>query len=96
MPDFYVTFGQKYRQEPHLRFREAHPDGWVRIVAHTRDRAREIAFALLKPWAGLYAAVEFRRELYPRGELMVYDYSYEPADYLEVSAGGNSTLDSGG
>lgn len=32
MPEFYFTFGQKYRREPHP-CEYAHPDGYVTVVA---------------------------------------------------------------
>lgn len=86
MPDFFVTFGQKYREEPHPRFKDAHPDGWLRIVARTHFRARQIAFSILgQGWAGLYAAEDFHPGYYSRGELGVRDFSFVPSDDLETA-----------
>lgn len=70
--DFFVTFGQKYRYEPHPQFGKAHPDGWIRINAPDEDAARNAAFTLLGTgWATMYDS-EPQREIYPRGELAAF------------------------
>jgi hypothetical protein len=68
-----VTFGQKYVLEPHPRFPEAHPDGWVTILVGGEDEARAIAFRELgRDWSGLYDADDIGHQMFPRGELAVF------------------------
>lgn len=67
---FYLTFGQKYRSEPHPTLRNASPDGWYVIDAPDEETAHELALAVVgKYWAFLYAEGEFCRELYAKGKL---------------------------
>ena len=70
---FYVTFGGKYRTEPHPTFREAHPDGYVRIEACCEEDARSQAKVVLgRAWSHLYLQVpEFVYA--PRGEIGVIE-----------------------
>lgn len=52
---FYVTFGQKYRDEPHPHLPLAHPDNWVEVEAWGEMAARAIACENLgKYWSGIY------------------------------------------
>lgn len=44
METCYVTFGQKYRTEPHPIDERAHPDGWFEFVAETYDEAERMAY----------------------------------------------------
>lgn len=46
MKEHYFTFGQRYRIEPHPKYRKAHPDGYVTIVAADYEAARIKAFDL--------------------------------------------------
>lgn len=47
MPEFRITFGQKYRRELHPTFGGAHPDGWLTIMADDEDAARATAVGWL-------------------------------------------------
>jgi len=69
-PEFFVTFGQRYRQETHPVFPPAHPDGWLRVVgAADITQAREAAFKTLgSQWSNIYAD-ELHPETFPLGEL---------------------------
>lgn len=81
MAEWFVTFGQRYRTETHPVFADAHPDGWVTIVADSEEQARRVAFGLLgRQWAFLYPSTYTEldqglrpgrkwAELFPRGEL---------------------------
>lgn len=68
---FYLTFGQIYAREQHPRMVEAHPDGYVVIMACNYDHAREMAFNALGPaWSMIYDETEFNNmSLYPRGPI---------------------------
>jgi hypothetical protein len=70
MPEFMVTFGQRYAHEIHPRFGDAHPDGWVTVEAadYGQARARVIGW-LGREWSWLYTADDFQPEFFPRGEL---------------------------
>lgn len=46
--NFYFTFGQKYRDKMHPSFADAHPDGWVRIVAESHLIAHNYAMKLFE------------------------------------------------
>jgi hypothetical protein len=55
LKEFLVTFGQKYRREPHPKVKYADPDGWLSIMAYDYDQAREMAFQELGPsWSFIY------------------------------------------
>lgn len=70
LKNFYVTFGQRYRQEHHPFMANAHPDGWLRIEAETNAEARETAFDWLDVhWAFVYDEKDFDKSLFPLGEL---------------------------
>lgn len=70
MPEFYVTFQQRFRREPHPRLAEAHPDGWLVIEAPSYGRAKRAADDTLgeHDWSMLYQ-VPPDRNFFPRGEL---------------------------
>lgn len=68
MPEFYVTFGQKYRHEPHPQ--GGHPDGWFVVEADDKATAHDLAFQFLnEKWSFLYSKAEFDPTYYPLGEL---------------------------
>ena len=78
--EFYLTFGQKYREEPHeLGYHWVDPDGWLTVQytvpegvkpGDARARAREAAYAYLGGhYAFDYDESNLRHELYPLGEL---------------------------
>lgn len=72
MSKFYVTFGQKYRLEPHPRFDKADPDGVLEIEAQDIDVARRVANGICGPyWSGLYNEDEYKETkcYYPLGIL---------------------------
>lgn len=64
---WYVTFGQKYRYEPHPQ--GGHPDGYFVIEAVNEAEARAKAFATFgKAWANMYEGTPASRYA-PLGEL---------------------------
>ena len=68
MKKFYVTFGQKYRNEPHPQ--KGHPDGWFTFYADNEEDARKMALDYLgNRWAFMYEENEFSRRFYPLGQL---------------------------
>jgi hypothetical protein len=83
MPEYRVTFGQRYATETHPMFGGAHPDGWVTIIAPTRHRARcRVVEELGAHWCDLYGPDdgppwdgwdgwddEWWERLFPLGEL---------------------------
>jgi len=65
---YYVTFGQRYRIEPHPILSNAHPDGWVEVESDSEADARRLTFHHLKNrWAFMYRADEFIPDLHDRG-----------------------------
>jgi hypothetical protein len=69
---FYVTFGQKYRTEPHPVMETAHPDGVVEVSAINEDAARVIVTDKLgAAWAFLYPEDKLDLNHYPLGVLAV-------------------------
>lgn len=69
MKTFYVTFGQKYRHEPHPVLPEAHPDGYLAIEADTEEQARAKAFELTGGKFAFMYQTEPERAFYPLGEI---------------------------
>lgn len=70
--NFFVTFGQKYRTEPHPKVKYAHPDGWLTVEAHNREAAHAKAFSELGEFfATMYSEESFesKKQFFPRGEL---------------------------
>lgn len=74
MKRYYLTFGQKYRQNLHplaVNGIYPHPDGWVTIEADTYDEAKEIAYVTFGVhWSFIYT-LEPDVGMFPRGELTV-------------------------
>lgn len=76
--DRYVTFGQKYAQEPHPVLGPAmHPNGWLRVTNLPEDdevAARMYLFRML----GTYWAFDYTEEpdagTFVYGELAVLDF----------------------
>ena len=63
---FYVTFGQRYRHEPHQY--GGHPDGWTEVQADSKDSAvSKIQRRYGNAWSNIYDADRFDPSLYPRG-----------------------------
>jgi hypothetical protein len=72
MAEYILTFGVRYNSEPHPRWPECNPKGWVRIDAPDYEQARTIAVARFGlHWSQLTPAGYFRPERFPAGELMV-------------------------
>jgi hypothetical protein len=71
MNEYVITFGQKYRREPHPTFPAAHPDGYVTVVAEDFEDCRRQTLAVLgRAWAFDYAPGELDVEKWaPLGEL---------------------------
>lgn len=72
MPEFALTFGQKYHREEHPKFPGAHPDGYVIIVADDAAAARGLAIAHFGTfWCDLYGPDTWAASAhyFPRGEL---------------------------
>lgn len=73
MKEFFVTFGQKYRQDPHPLMPEAHPDGYFVVEAEDMGQARDkVVESLGQAWAFIYSEEEFKMNgisLHPKGEL---------------------------
>ncbi len=71
---FFVTFGQKYRTEPHpvLGLIPSLPDQWVEIEAETVKAAHDAAMILLmQAWSMMYSEAEFDDSYYPKGKLII-------------------------
>lgn len=65
---FYITFGQKYRTEPHPTFDKADPDGVLEVEADNADEAREKVVAKLGEfWSFIYPADELDLDNFPLG-----------------------------
>lgn len=65
---FYITFGQKYRYEPHPH--GGHPDGWFEVEAESAGEARNKVFLLLKnQWSFMYSEDEFEPKHFPKGKM---------------------------
>lgn len=77
---FYVTFGQQYRRDPHPTYTEAHPDRWVRVdLTHAeldqpaRIHATELVVHRIgRAWSMLYDQSDFTPAYYPLGEVAVW------------------------
>lgn len=69
MPKYFLTVGQKYRDEPHPI--GLHPDHFYAIEALNYSDALAIVFnSIGNRWAFLYPEQEFHdKELYTHGEL---------------------------
>ena len=74
MSRYYVTFGQKYRQEQHPVLGAAYgcavPDGWVVFEADDEAQARNKIFAALgHAWAFVYDEEDWCADWYSLGEM---------------------------
>jgi len=72
MPEFYFTFGQRYRHEPHPKVGQlAHPDGWFTIESAHHEWAVEKMHEICGPhWANVYdESNKPDLQTFPRGEL---------------------------
>jgi len=68
MPNYYITFGQKYRHEPHPTGLPIHPDACTKVIASDITAARNIAFDCYGPyWGFIYEESEFDAKDFPRG-----------------------------
>jgi len=70
MNKYYVTVGQRYRQEQHPLFPRAHPDGWITVHAESYNRAREgVEQVLGEHWSVIYSELSFHKDYFPKGEV---------------------------
>lgn len=68
MPVFCVTFGQRFRREPHPADVQIHPDGWVEIEARSEEAATAVARKHFgDQWSNLYSETDFDRQYFPLG-----------------------------
>lgn len=68
--EFIVTFGQKYRSEPHPKVDYANPDGFLVIEAIDEKSARGKAFEELgEYWSHCYPRTTEHEKYFPLGEL---------------------------
>jgi hypothetical protein len=66
---FYVTFGQRYRREPHPSGHLIHPDSYVKVEARGwREAEARVLEVFGQHYAFLYDEAGFKPELFPRGE----------------------------
>jgi hypothetical protein len=76
MQTFYVTFGVKYREEQHPIWPNAHPDGYLTVIAKDESMARRFTAALLATnWAFIYDEEHFNISRWTRGELGRIEFS---------------------
>lgn len=55
LTEYRITFGIRYADETHPRFPEAHPDGWVAVMAENEDAARRLVHDRIgNDWAFIY------------------------------------------
>lgn len=75
MPNWYLTFGSKYRQEPHPLGSGAHPDGYIVVYGLNEAIARQQVVQLIgDKWSMLYSEEEFTSEDFAFEEMRVVDY----------------------
>lgn len=68
--NFYFTFGQKYSYEQHPTYEKATPNGWVRIVADSYEKARDKAFDLFgEHFSMQYTEQTWDPRFFPAGEI---------------------------
>lgn len=68
MNKYYITFGQKYRNEKHPG--GGHPDGWVTVYANSMGEARALISNVLGiQWAFIYDETDFKADHFSKGEL---------------------------
>ncbi len=72
---YYLTFGQKHRQDAHAYLAEhpdarIHPDGYWEIQASSIEEAHDKARAVLGlDWSMLYAEEDFDKDYFPLGKI---------------------------
>lgn len=66
MPNWHLTFGQKYCREPHpLGPQGGNPNGYVTVKASSLEQAIDQVWALIgDAWSMLYSEEEFTSEKY--------------------------------
>lgn len=65
---FYVTFGYKYKSEPHPNYHRANPDGYVVINAESEEKARQQAFKVFgNYWSFIYSEEKMQFHFFPKG-----------------------------
>jgi hypothetical protein len=74
MSKYYITFGQKYRTEPHPILGICCADGYVVVKAEDMKQARDFVFTTFgTAWSNIYAEnYDFAmpiNELFPMGEI---------------------------
>ena len=75
MPKWYLTFGSKYRQEPHPLGMGGNPNGWIEVHAPDELAARKQVVELIgDKWSMLYSEEEFTSEDYAFEEMRTIDY----------------------
>ena len=75
MPKWYLTFGSKYRQEPHPLGMGGNPNGWIEVHAPDELAARKQVVELIgDKWSMLYSEEGFTSEDYAFEEMRVVDY----------------------
>lgn len=66
LKEFFVTFGQKYRHEPHPTSPKINPDTVVIVKAQNYEEAREITFRVFGSyWSFIYSSETFDPSFYP-------------------------------
>jgi hypothetical protein len=72
--NFYFTFGQKYADEKHPKYPNAHPNGWVRVEANSYAEARSFAVYSLfgEYFSNQYTEENWKPEFFPAGEIAVH------------------------
>ncbi len=74
MKNFYFTFGQRYRDDPHPTYDKANPNGWVRVVADSYENARKFGYELFgEHFATMYDESRWMPEFFPGGEIEVFN-----------------------
>ena len=70
LPAFFLTFGVMYRHETHPFWEQAHPDGWLLVLAPDEDAARLVVRRYIgNKYAFIYPEDRFQRKWHPMGEL---------------------------
>ena len=75
MARYYLTFGQKYRREPHPLGASSNPNGYVEVYAPDELDARQQVVELIgSAWSMLYSEEEFTSDEYAFEEMRTVDY----------------------
>ncbi len=70
MPRYYVTFGEKYANEPHPIWPGAHPEGYIEIDAEYEAAARlDVCSVLKTKWELIFHEKDFIPANYSKGRL---------------------------